>query len=59
MTLTGQRFHKEKFAYIKIFHTALLWKYDFYEHLFLLQGDWEVLQRHNLKVTGGNHSRQM
>lgn len=48
---SGQRFHEEKGAYIKIFHTLLLWKYDFYEHLFLLQGDWEVLQRDNLKET--------
>lgn len=59
MTLTGQRFHKEKVAYIKIFPPALLWKHDFYEHLFLLQGDWEVLQQDNLKVTEGKHSRQM
>lgn len=44
MTLKGQRFQEEKLAYIKIFHTALLWKYDFYEHLLLLQGEWEVLQ---------------
>lgn len=59
MTLKGQRFQEEKLAYIKIFHTALLWKYDFYEHLLLLQGEWEVLQGDNSKVTEGNHSRQM
>lgn len=25
----------------------------FYEHLFLLQADWEVLQQDNIKVTEG------
>lgn len=59
ITLTGQRFHKEKSAHIKTLHRALLWKYEFYEHVVSLQGDWEVLQCDSLKVTEGNHWRQM